>query len=280
MLRIHKLREFKIKGNIGKPGQDGKLDYRNLAYQIKSGKEQGYTEQELVTAVITSIIPGNVLRSYLEGLPNVDLRFLTTILRSHYKVKDATAVFNELSNAAQKENENEMSFCWRLMSLRDDVLLLSEEEEGDYSEDLVKSSFQHSFYSGLRNKDIRHELRTLLKNRRTTDEELVQEISRITINESEHMEKVKAGTSKAGTVAKVDAAPEKDQVLAEIAKLAAKVNELTSIKAEEREKNLTTRRRRGVCQNCNQRNVAFCPHCFNCGGVGHKSPDCPLEKKN
>ena len=57
MLRVHKLQEFKIKGSIGKPGQDGKLDYRNLAYQIKIGKEQGYTNPEIVMAVITIITP-------------------------------------------------------------------------------------------------------------------------------------------------------------------------------------------------------------------------------
>ena len=43
------------------------------------------------------------------------------------------------------------------------------------------------------------------------------------------MEKVKTG-SKAGTVAKVDVAQEKDQkVLVEISKLTAKFNELTTI---------------------------------------------------
>ena len=58
-LKLHRLSEFKIKGSIGDPNQEGKLDFRNLSYQIQSGKERGYSDKEICSAVVSAITPGN-----------------------------------------------------------------------------------------------------------------------------------------------------------------------------------------------------------------------------
>ena len=117
------LHEFKIKGSIGNPGQEGKLDYRSLSYQIQSAKERGYSEQDICAAVINCITPGIPVRSYLEGSSQINLQFITNVLRAHFKIKDSTSAFNELTNSVQGPSENEMSYCMRLMGLRQDVLI-------------------------------------------------------------------------------------------------------------------------------------------------------------
>ena len=44
-LKLHKLREYKINGSIGNPGQKEKLAYGSLSYQIQNGKERGFSEK-------------------------------------------------------------------------------------------------------------------------------------------------------------------------------------------------------------------------------------------
>ena len=187
-LRVN--REFKIKGSIGNPAQEGKIDYRGLAYQIKSGRERGFTEKEICAAVIGCITPGHNLRSYLEGVHGLTLKFLITVLRAHFKVKDAASVFTELSNAVQEHSETELAFCMRLMKLRQDILILSQEEECPYEVKLVQNRFQHALFTGLKNENMRNRLRTLIRSTDLNDAQLLQEISNGMINESEHSEKV------------------------------------------------------------------------------------------
>ena len=81
---------------------------------------------------------------------------LMTILRIHFKEKDATAVFNEMSNASQGPKENEHSFCMKMMGLRDKVMLLTEEEGNLYDARLVQTQFQHALYTGFRCENARH----------------------------------------------------------------------------------------------------------------------------
>ncbi len=45
-------REFKISGQIGEPGQT------DLAHQIENGLSRGFSELEVVDAVIRAIAPG------------------------------------------------------------------------------------------------------------------------------------------------------------------------------------------------------------------------------
>jgi hypothetical protein len=58
-------RDLKISSQIG----DGKtrLGYVSLVRQVESGVTKGYSEAEVVEAVIRAIQPGLLLRSYLEG---------------------------------------------------------------------------------------------------------------------------------------------------------------------------------------------------------------------
>ena len=188
--QIHKFRDFKINGLIGNPGQKDKLSYSSLSYQMQNGRERGFSEKEICSAVIRAITPGNTLRTYLECRECLDLKTLIKILRSHFKEKDSTSVFTELSNAVQMGQENELEFCLRLMGLRQKVLILSKEEDCPYEKKLVQTRFEHALLTGLKNNNIRYELKTVLRGGTFEDEELLQELSQLMVNETEHFEKI------------------------------------------------------------------------------------------
>ncbi|CAB4032757.1 Hypothetical predicted protein, partial [Paramuricea clavata] len=61
-------RDFKIQGTIGEVGQRDKLGYQSLMLQVEIGLGKGYTNKEIVTAVIRAVQPGLQLRSYLESV--------------------------------------------------------------------------------------------------------------------------------------------------------------------------------------------------------------------
>ena len=113
--KVFKWKEFKISGTIGSVGQKDKLSYSSLSFQIQSAKEAGYPDCEIVAAVIKSISPGIPLRTYLENRGiNLKLPSLIAVMRSHYKEKDSSSTFTELSNAVQGQHESALEFTMRL----------------------------------------------------------------------------------------------------------------------------------------------------------------------
>jgi len=70
-----KRRRSKIMGQIGENDQRDKLIYNSLVRQIKTGISQGFKESEIVDAVIRSIVPGLVLRSYFESFQDLPRAF-------------------------------------------------------------------------------------------------------------------------------------------------------------------------------------------------------------
>ena len=196
---VRRLRDFKIQGQIGNPGQTDKLTYSNLAHQVISGQRQGYEPPEIIAAIIRAIVPGLYLRTYLEGRHDWDLPSVMTILRTHYKEKDATAVFTEMGNASQGPEDTEHAFCVRMMGLRDKVMWLTFEEGGFYDERLVQSQFQHALFTGLRSEDARHELRAALRHPGLTDEQLLVHVNEYMMNSVEHQTKT-AGSNNTAAV--------------------------------------------------------------------------------
>ena len=120
-------KEFKLLGQIGEPEQKDKLTFSSVARQIEAGLRKGYPEEEVVEAVIRSISPGHRLRSYLEGRPDLRLDTVRRIIRSHYREKDATSLFQELSTSAQSPKESAHDFVLRSLDLKQKVLFASRE---------------------------------------------------------------------------------------------------------------------------------------------------------
>ena len=160
---VARWKELKINGQIGSPGQKDKLTYTGLSFQIAKAQQRGFEDLEICAAVIKAISPGEDLRTYLEMCGDLNLDTLIPILRTHFKEKDATLVYSELSNGTQEPSESENDFCLRMMALRQKVLLMSDEEGGQYTDLLVQSQFQKSLETGFRREAIRQQLRSILK---------------------------------------------------------------------------------------------------------------------
>ena len=231
-------KECKISGQIGSPGQKDKLTYTGLSFQIESARQRGFDEPDICAAVIKAIVPGEDLRTYLEMCPDLRLETMIPILRAHFRETDATAVFTELSNGTQQSTESENDFCLRMMGLRQKVLLMSKEEKGQYSKDLVQDQFQKSLGTGFRREAVRQQLRAILKTP-IEDIQLLKEVGEVVMTESEHNTKVKnrvaaqkleveeqANTPKATTT------KQSNPLMTEISKLTAQISQLAGLRGE------------------------------------------------
>ena len=70
------------------------------------------------------------------------------------------------------------------------MLILAKEEDCPYDEKLVQRRFLHAISIGIRNSDIRNDLRHLLQNVNISDEHLLQLVSEAVVNNSERNEKL------------------------------------------------------------------------------------------
>ena len=186
---VSKVRDFKISGMIAGKG-DNKLSYTSLLYQIENGRSRGYSGAIVCDAVIKAISPSNNLRTYLESKNIVSVDYLLEILKSHFKEKDSNSVLIELSNAVQDLSESVLDFVLRLMCLREKALTLSKEEKCPLDEENLKKRFFQSMFTGMRNSNIRFELRERCKNdSQTSDELLLKYVSETCAQETERNEK-------------------------------------------------------------------------------------------
>lgn len=144
-----------------------------------------------------------------------------------------------MSNSSQISSESELDFCLRVMSLREKVMALSAEEECTFDEHLVRKKFFNTIFTGLRHNSVRMALQTTLKAGILSDEDLLDEISLVVYDESEHLSK-QYSRGHDNSLKLVDSNliqnfTEKDKkvkenpLLIEIQKLTAKVNQLSSI---------------------------------------------------
>lgn len=198
-LSYRKLRQFKINGTIGDPGQKNCLSYSSLVYQINLGETQGYTIQEIYGGVIRAIEAGNPFRELLElEADDFDItkdRFLKA-LKSHFCERDPNSVFNDLRTAVQGTNETAHKFCCRCVALKKKVINMSNSERIPVDHDNLNSTFFKTIYTGLRQSNIRNELRLVLRGARIDDAELLSEVSLAQANEEERVKKMAEGRDK------------------------------------------------------------------------------------
>ena len=60
------MKEPKIRGQIGEAGKKDKQTYVSLMHQIKQARLTSYTDQEVINAVISSVVPDYILCTVLE----------------------------------------------------------------------------------------------------------------------------------------------------------------------------------------------------------------------
>ena len=87
-------------------------------HQIKQARLTGYTDQEVISAVISSMVPGLTLRTVLETTPNLTLDQLTQFLEAHYEQKNAHDLFNRMTNMLQFPDESVYTFVMRYLEVR------------------------------------------------------------------------------------------------------------------------------------------------------------------
>ena len=169
-------RDFKIQGTIGEVGQKDKLGYQSLMLQVEMGLGKGYTDKEIVTAVIRAVQPGLQLRSYLEGVSDLTLVRLRKILRFHFHEKNATELHQMLTNITQQPNEDPQAFLMRALTIRQKIIFASKESGSEitYDSASVQSLFLHALETGVKDETIRAKLRPLVGKTDVSDEELIE----------------------------------------------------------------------------------------------------------
>ena len=300
---VQKIREFKISGSIGNPEQKDKLSFTSLSYQINNGLKQGYPHAEIAGAVIKAINPGNPLRAYLEGRAEITMKQLLKILRSHFREQNATTLFTELTNGAQGANESVQEFAVRLMSLRQKVLMVSQEEESPYSENLVMTRFLNALSTGIRNPYVRTEMKPILKpnsclvNPEVSDEEILGRLNEVVSEENEHQNKLRKRTVDTHEMSGEVSQSQKEgtlKVLTEINALKTQMEErfasvnrdFTALKNTFGNASKPPIRNNPdpnqtsdwfpQCVGCRKSNyTGRCNHCFRCGSESHMRFDCP-----
>ena len=286
LTQITKFREFKINGKIGTPDQKEKLSFMSLIYQMNSGIEKGFSERDICEAVIKSISPDLPLRSYLEGKETMDMATLSKILRSHFKEPNSTALFTQLSNSKQASTESAQEYVIRLMSLRQKILFVSREESCSYNFDLIQNRFEHAVLVGLRNENIRNELRPILKSQGTlSDEILLEHLSLAMSDEHEHSEKF---YKRRTDISKLESSEEKqiksekidNKLLTELQSLKVSLDEISKwqdnyvrdssrLPRQNNKQNLPRR-----CSECLKNKNQKCDHCYFCGSDEHFQTGC------
>ena len=144
-------RDFKILGVVGELGQKDKLGYQALISQIEAGLAKGYADKEVVSAVVRAVQPGMQLRSYLENMTELTLPRLRKILRFHFHEKNATELYQLLTNITQQPNEDPQSFLMRALTVRQKVISASKESGSGikYDASSVQSLFLHALETGF-----------------------------------------------------------------------------------------------------------------------------------
>ena len=295
-------RDFKIQGVVGDPGQKDKLGYQALISQIEAGLTKGYTEKEVVSAVIRAVQPGLQLRSYLENMTELTLAKLRKILRFHFHEKNATELYQLLTNIAQQPREDPQSFLMRALTIRQKIISASKESDSGikYDASSVQSLFLHAVETGLADETIRPKIRPLTRDPNVADEDLIGAVSLAISAEMERSNKFslvnKPKATKVCTVENVTEGngrkeQQRDQQL--LATLKAVQADLAAVQSEVKTLRETTtvqsantartyassRASTGVrqlgCKECKGRGQGDeCPHCYFCGGLNHIARFC------
>ena len=182
-------RELKIQGTIG-GRKDTRLNYISLQSQVSEATKRGYSDEDITFALRRAVAPESELRQYLDALDSdISLEEVLEYIRGAYKEKAASELFHDLNKLCQNSTEENQAFLFRALSLRQKMIAASKIEDSiDYSVDLIQSVFKRSVLTGLREDAVRAHMKSCLSpSSKKTDRELIDEISKVSAEETEHI---------------------------------------------------------------------------------------------
>ncbi|XP_014898301.1 uncharacterized protein LOC106953786 [Poecilia latipinna] len=298
-------REFKIQGGqIGDQGSD--INYNNICRQIDEGLRDQFSDTEIVRAVLRVIKPGN-FKEMLMNKDDLTVEELKGFLHSHLGEQSNTEFFQELMCTKQRDNETPQQFLYRVIGLKQKIILASKHAETDvkYSPSTVQDIFIHTVYQGLGHKhdDVRRELKPLLADPGVTDEAILRQMRKIMSDENERQKRlgsaprqrptnlhsVQAEANAAqypsakeglGRTPQADGVQQLKEKVEKLTTLVESLQKLTQQQASEpnnqppRHNRVKQTGRRYGCMKCLEQNRPDCTHCFHCGEEGHKAVGC------
>lgn len=295
---------FKIIGVVGDNKEKNQINYTNLLSQVNDGKAAGYKITEITSAVKKSVAPGSHLRTYLDTKSSLDLTTMLEMIRSFFRERTSDEMFTELGNLRQTEMESPTDFLIRALQLREKVIAASKCEGGNYTDQLVYSTFARSVRTGLTNDQVRAHMKQHLDPRnRSSDAELLQEMNHASAEHEETSSKARKNVKKVqvneGRVVSHD---DLSPIIQGITMLRQQMEELKTANQKDNSKPSFGRGRSDQrnssqrtparsysdtsrqspaptykCRRCQENNVYRCQHCFQCGSDDHQKRQCPQK---
>ena len=227
-------RDFRIKN--GTIGGENQLDYGNLCFQIKEGLASGYSEKEIISAVLNATKPGTELHIYLIRARDLKFEDFKITLKEYYKVRESHKIMDEMVATVQKPKQGLLMYVMKMCALRDEILDVMQGEECPQDSRLVQRRFVESLLSGIREPTIRLEMQSVLK-QNVSDTLLFKEVNQIMTRVEENEKKLELEGKTAGVKAvevqdnsgKRQRNKEDERRDAEMAALTAQVQQLEAL---------------------------------------------------
>ena len=112
-------------------------------------------------------------------MTELTLAKLRKILRFHFHEKNATELYQLLTNITQQPKEEPQSFLMRALTIRQKIISASKESDSGikYDASSVQSLFLHAVETGLAGETIRAKIRPLTRDPNVADEDLIGAVS-------------------------------------------------------------------------------------------------------
>ena len=299
-------RDFRITGMVSPQGQKDQLSFMSLNRQVEDGLKRGYSEREVIDAIIKCISPSLPLRDYIEAMREIGIESILKILRAHFQEKNASELYSALSNLVQSPTEEPQNFLMRALNLREKIIFASKQSGArlKYGTEQCQSMFLHALETGLISNTLGSRMRVLLQKPGVTDAELIYELNIAVTEESERSAKLGFGKAKpkVSEVQVTTQIKEKkemkggeemlvtEKLLAEIQSLKSDVTALKEnwnkqpppdVLQRNSQRHRGLRKSRRGCENCRKASRGNeCTHCWRCGGSGHFANQCVGNQGN
>lgn len=171
-LKRYLRKDFKIKGTIRAPGQKDGIKFSTLAREINTGIRKGHSEEDICDEVIRICSPDIELGELLESDPSLTLPKLRKILRVHFHEPDSSKLFSDLCKTRQSADQRPTDFVQHLINLSQRILFVSKEAGCivQFNEPTVRTQLVATLMSGMKNNNIRNELKPLVHAGMSNDE--------------------------------------------------------------------------------------------------------------